>query len=155
MTDSILNSTKKILGITAEDTNFDLDVLIHINSVFTTLEQLGIGPVGGYSITDANDTWDAFLGYDLRLNSVKTYVYLRVRMLFDPPTTSFLMNAIQEQIRELEWRLNVQAERNAPTTVTSSDGTIWELSATESFPVDAQEGDLGFDPATGDLWRMS
>lgn len=110
MTDSILTSTKKNLGIAASYTAFDADVILHINSVFSTLNQLGIGPVEGFAITDANDMWSDFLEGDLRLNSIKTYMYLRVRMLFDPPTTGYHVGAIQKQIEELEWRLNIVRE---------------------------------------------
>ena len=110
MSDSILDNTKKILGLEASYTAFDIDVIMHINSVFAILNQLGIGPENGFAIEDADATWDSFLGDDLRLNAVKTYVYLRVRMLFDPPTTSYLMTSMKEQIQELEWRLNVQRE---------------------------------------------
>lgn len=110
MSDSILNNTKKILGI-AEDYNaFDPDIIIHINSVFSVLHQLGIGPDNGFMIEDASVTWNDFIGNDNRLNAVKTYVYLRVRILFDPPTTSYLINAMNEQCRELEWRINVTRE---------------------------------------------
>lgn len=110
MSDSILNSTKKIVGLNDDYTTFDADVLMHINSVFATLNQIGIGPDNGFAIEDATTTWDELLGDDLRLNSVKTYVYLRVRLLFDPPTTSYLINSMNEQIHELEFRLNVQRE---------------------------------------------
>lgn len=111
MTDSILNSVKKILGLPESYTPFDPDVTMHINSAFSTLEQLGIGPIGGYMIEDESAVWDAFLGADPRLNSVKTYVCLRVRMLFDPPQTAHLIAAMKEQIQELEWRLNVHIEQ--------------------------------------------
>jgi hypothetical protein len=84
--------------------------MMHINSVFVTLNQLGIGPENGFAIEDALPTWADFLGDDLRYNSVKTYVYLRVRLLFDPPATSFLISAMKEQVQELEWRLNVHRE---------------------------------------------
>lgn len=110
MSDSILTSTKKILGIADDYTAFDSDIVIHINTVFTILNQLGIGPENGYAIDDKTATWDAFLGEDLRLNSVKTYVYLRVRLLFDPPTVSYLVESMRQQVQELEWRLNVQRE---------------------------------------------
>lgn len=110
MNSSILNSTKKILGIEVSYTAFDPDIMIHINSVFVTLYQLGIGPDTGFAIEDATPTWVDFLGSDPRFNSVKTYVYLRVRMLFDPPTTSYLINSMKEQVQELEWRLNVHRE---------------------------------------------
>lgn len=110
MTDSILNSTKKILGINIDDISFDIDIMMHINSVFVTINQLGIGPPNGFAIVSATETWTTFLGTDLRLNSVKTYTYLRVRLLFDPPTTSYHITAINEQVKEAEWRLNVQRE---------------------------------------------
>ena len=113
MTDSILNSIKKILGLDPLYTAFDLDILMHINTVFTTLNQLGIGPENGFAIEDDQATWVSFLGTDPRFNSVKTYVYLRVRMLFDPPTTSYLISAMKEQVSELEWRLNVQRESDS------------------------------------------
>jgi hypothetical protein len=107
---SILTSTKKILGIAEAYTDFDLDILTHINSVFSTLNQLGIGPVEGFMIEDAAATWDAFLGTDPRLNSVRSYMWLCVRMLFDPPTTSFHITALEAQKLEFEWRLNAYRE---------------------------------------------
>lgn len=113
MIESILTSMKKILGIETDDTSFDEDILLHINGTFSTLHQLGIGPTEGFIIEDATTTWDAFLANDNRLNSVKQYVYLKVRMLFDPPTTSYLINALNEQMKELEWRLNVVREEES------------------------------------------
>ena len=110
MADSILQSTKKILGIEPEYTVFDVDVITHINSAFSTLNQLGIGPIDGFMILDDQATWDSYLQFDSRLNSVKTYVYLRVRLLFDPPQTSYLITSLDEQRKELEWRLNVVRE---------------------------------------------
>lgn len=110
MSNSILTSTKKILGIEDEYNAFDLDILTHINSVFSTLNQLGLGPVEGFMVEDALTEWSDFTNDDMRLNAIKTYVYLRVRMLFDPPTTSYHISAIKEQIQELEWRLNVERE---------------------------------------------
>lgn len=110
MSDSILESTKKNLNLASDYTAFDQDVIMYINSVFSTLNQLGVGPVEGFMIEDDASTWDAFLEGDPRLNHVKTYIYLRVRMLFDPPTTGYHVEAMKEQIKELEWRLNVQRE---------------------------------------------
>jgi hypothetical protein len=107
---SILTSTKKILGIDDAYTAFDVDLLMHINTVFATLNQLGIGPENGFSIEDSTTTWDTFLGSDLRLNSVKTYVCLRVRMLFDPPSSSYHVEAMNKQIQELEWRISIHRE---------------------------------------------
>ena len=110
MSESILDSTKKALGIAASDESFDPDIIMHINSVFSTLEQLGVGPTGGFAIVDKNAVWSDLLGTDRRLNQVKTYVYLRVRLIFDPPQSSYAVTAMQEQIKELEWRLNVVME---------------------------------------------
>lgn len=115
MDHSILNSTKKVLGLEADYTDFDTDILTHINSVFSTLNQLGIGPSEGFMIEDATPTWDAFLGEDLRLNQVRSYVFLRVRLLFDPPPTSFVIESLQQQINKLEWSINVQREGEAWT----------------------------------------
>jgi hypothetical protein len=110
METSILTSTKKILGIDQDYTAFDLDIMTHINSVFVTLNQLGIGPAEGFAIEDATQTWGDFIGTDTRLNAVKSYVYLRVRMIFDPPNTSYLMDSLNRQAQEFEWRLSVQRE---------------------------------------------
>lgn len=123
MADSILDSVKKVLGLDASYDPFDPDIIMHINTVFATLNQIGIGPNLGFAIDDNSATWDAFLGaadpttgvvtVDPRLNSIKTYVYLRVRILFDPPQTQYLMSAMKEQIQELEWRLSVNREGTA------------------------------------------
>ena len=110
MSESILDSTKKILGIDEEYDAFDMDVVMHINGAFSTLHQLGLGPEEGFMIEDDGAEWGDFLENDNRLNSVKTYVFLKVRVIFDPPTTSFVLTALQEQIKELEWRLNTYRE---------------------------------------------
>lgn len=108
--DSILDSTKKILGLDPEYDVFDVDIISHINSAFFTLNQLGVGPAEGFMILDNTSTWAWFLDGQINLNAVKTYVYLRVRLLFDPPQTSFAISAMEKQIQELEWRLNVHRE---------------------------------------------
>ena len=108
--DSILDSTKKILGLDPEYDVFDVDIISHINSAFFTLNQLGVGPAEGFMITDNTTPWAWFSEGLSNLNAVKTYVYLRVRRLFDPPQTSFAISAMEKQIQELEWRLNVHRE---------------------------------------------
>jgi hypothetical protein len=110
MADSILNSTKKILGLASDYTAFDLDVITHINGAFSTLDQIGVGPVGGFSIEDDEATWDDFTAPPNQLNLVRTYIFLKVRMLFDPPGTSYLIEAMNKQIQEHEYRLNVFRE---------------------------------------------
>lgn len=110
MTESILTSTKKMIGIDESYTAFDLDIINHINTVFSDLNQLGIGPAEGFMIADASAVWADFLSGDLRLNNVKTYMYFRVRLMFDPPTTSYLISAMDEQRKELEWRISAHRE---------------------------------------------
>jgi hypothetical protein len=136
MEQSILTSTKKILGIAEDYTVFDLDIITHINTAFSTLTQLGVGPAAGYMIEDATNEWSEFVADDLQYNSVKSYVFLRVRMLFDPPTTSYLISASEKQIQELEWRLSVHREEtgwvdpNPPDYWIEDiyDGTVIEVS---------------------------
>lgn len=115
MDEKILVSIKKLLGITEDDTSFDADILMHINSVFNTLKQLGVGPRTGFTIEDDSEAWSDFLTDQSMLSAVKSYIYLRVRLLFDPPTISSLVDAIKQQIAEYEWRLNVDAETNWAT----------------------------------------
>lgn len=112
--ESILNSIKKLLGITAEYDVFDTDIVMHINSVFNTLSQLGLHPTDGFQIEDETDTWADYIDDQKLFNSVKTYVYLKVRLLFDPPTTSFAIESFSKQIAEYEWRINVQIEELNP-----------------------------------------
>lgn len=107
MTDSILNDIKKLLGIDNTYTEFDTDIIIHINSVFMILNQLGVGPESGYRITGSLNTWSEFTDNEYEMESVKSYIYLKVRMMFDPPQSSALMQAMNEQIKEFEYRLNV------------------------------------------------
>ena len=110
MEESILRSTKKNLMVSVDDDAFDDVIITHINSVFADLNQLGIGPETGFAIDDDTTEWGAYLVGDLNLNSVKTYFYLRVRLLFDPPATSFHLTALQAQIDRMEFRLNVKRE---------------------------------------------
>jgi hypothetical protein len=110
MEQSILISTKKVLGIATDYTAFDLDIITHINAAFSTLTQLGVGPADGFMIEDADVEWYDYIANDIQLNTVKSYVFLKVRQLFDPPSTSYLITAMEKQIQEFEWRLNVNRE---------------------------------------------
>jgi hypothetical protein len=112
MESSILNSTKKVLGIAEDYAAFDEDIIMHINTAFSTLAQLGVGPAEGFMIEDDTAVWADFIATDFQFNSVKSYIFLRVRLLFDPPTTSYLLSAYEKQIEELEWRLNVHREED-------------------------------------------
>ena len=108
--ESILTSIKKLLGITDEYTHFDQDIIIHINSVFMVLNQLGVGPSEGFTIEDATACWSDFLADTTKHQAVKSYVYLKVKLLFDPPLSSAVIEATNRMINEYEWRLNVEAE---------------------------------------------
>lgn len=108
--DSILTSIKKLLGITEEYENFDQDIIMHINSAFMILNQLGVGPKSGFSISDKSSTWNEFIPESSNLEAVKTYVHLKVKLMFDPPLSSTVIEAIKSQINELEWRLNVSVD---------------------------------------------
>ena len=108
--ESILTSIKKLLGIVEEYTQFDTDIIIYINTVFMTLQQLGIGPEEGFSITDENDVWTDFIEDSTLLNSVKTYIYLRVKLLFDPPLSSSTVESFNKMISETEWRMKLLNE---------------------------------------------
>lgn len=124
MDESILNSTKKILGLDADYDAFDLDVITHINSSFFTLNQLGIGPAEGFMIEDDTTTWDVYTQGRLNLNAVKTYVYLSVRLVFDPPGTAHHITAMKEQITELQHRLKLDREVTAWNTTPSSSPSL-------------------------------
>lgn len=108
--DSILISIKKLLGIEENYTHFDTDIIMHINSVLSILTQLGVGPSSGYSIKDANAVWDEFISDSKKLELVKTYVYLKVRLMFDPPSSSSAIDSMKQLISELEFRITIAAE---------------------------------------------
>ena len=108
--DSILTSIKKMLGITEEYEHFDQDIIIHINTVFMVLNQLGVGPSEGFSIHDKNAIWSDFISDMNKIEAVKSYMYLKVKLLFDPPLSSSVVESIKNQINELEWRLNIAVD---------------------------------------------
>ena len=109
--DSILTSIKKLLGIEEEYKHFDADLIMHINSVFSILTQLGVGPPNGFSITGDTEKWDSFIAKDSdNFSLVKSYVHLKVKLLFDPPLGSAVIESINRQISEFEWRLFVAAD---------------------------------------------
>lgn len=108
--ESILTSIKKLLGPEEAYEHFDTDIIVHINTALMRLRRLGVGPKEGFLIEDSSAMWSDFLGDDPRLEGVKTYVYLRVKLLFDPPTSSAVLQSFKETINELEWVLNDVAE---------------------------------------------
>ena len=106
VTESILDSIKIMLGNSVDDTNFDTELIIFINGALSTINKLGVGPIG-YKISNSSNTWDEFLGDRTDLEEVKTNVYLRVRLAFDPPQNSFLVTSIKEQIAESTWYIEL------------------------------------------------
>lgn len=111
MDESILTTIKKLLGMTSVYDAFDSEIITHINSVFFTLCQLGVGPTTPFTISGATETWSDFLGDDnLKFEPVKTYIYIKVRTVFDPPSSSFALSALKEEAAMYEWRLNVMSE---------------------------------------------
>lgn len=114
--ESILTSIKKMLGIAEEYKQFDADIIMHINSVFTTLRQLGVGPSEGFYIENETYEWTDFIPDLTKIQAVKSYVYLKVKILFDPASLgSATLAAYERQIQEFEWRLNVEAESTENT----------------------------------------
>lgn len=111
MEESILISIKALLGPDADYEVFDQDIVIFINSAIATLTQLGVGPSEGFEITGSDETWSDYLGDDMRrINQVKTYLYMKVKMAFDPPSSSFVQSAFEKSCEEFEWRLNVAVD---------------------------------------------
>ena len=108
--ESILKSIKKDLGIDESDKDYDPDIIRRINSAFMVLNQLGVGPKEGFRINDDTNTWNEFLSGRKDIDGVKDYVYLKVRLVFDPPTNASLLEALKEEIKELESRLNMQVD---------------------------------------------
>lgn len=112
MEDSILVTIKKLIGFDEDYTQFDLDIITAINSTFMVLNQLGVGPNKCFSITDKTATWSDFMSDETNLEAVKSYMQIKVRMLFDPPSSSFLIEAMNKQAQEYEWRLNITSDKS-------------------------------------------
>ena len=110
MEENILNSIKKLLGIPEDYTAFDQDIMIHINSVFMILSELGVGPSNGYSLKEGTEKWGDFISDDENLEGIKTYVYMKVKTIFDPPLNSAVLASMKELISEFEWRINNEDE---------------------------------------------
>ena len=121
VTESILDSIKIMLGNSVDDTNFDAELIIFINGALSIINKLGVGPTG-YKISNSSNTWDEFLGDRTDLEEVKTNVYLRVRLAFDPPQNSFLVTSIKEQIMESTWYIELYHKENT---------TVWEGATTD------------------------
>lgn len=109
--ESILTSIKKLLGIDEQYEHFDSDIVMHINSAFMILTQIGVGPSEGFSIKDKTSVWTDFIQDINKVESVRSYVYLKVKLIFDPPSSSYVLEAMKRMSEELEWRLNVISDK--------------------------------------------
>jgi hypothetical protein len=155
MEDSILKSIKKLLGLDPEYTVFDMEIIIHINSVFSVLHQLGAELSNEFIIEDDTAKWSDFIGEKQHIQLIKTYMYLKVRLVFDLPGTSFAIAAFEKQAAELEWRISILEIIFNPNVYgpPTPDAYVYEIDDGGSFPEDAEPGDVGIDPDTGNLWR--
>lgn len=156
--ENILESIKKMLGLDPDDESFDTEIVIYINSVFSTLYQIGASPSKGFYIVTLAETWADFLQGVENVAFVKNYIYLKVRLIFDPPATSFHLAAIENQIKELDFRLSITEldfNPNGSTTPGGASAFVWTVTDSGEFPKEAKIGDVGLDPVTGNLWRNS
>ena len=110
VSDSILDNIKKMLGPSYDEESFDIDIIIHINSCFTTLRQLGIGPANGFRIASKDEVWSEFVANDEMLDSVKTYIYIKTNLVFDTHMSGAILESFEKQAKELEWRLNISVD---------------------------------------------
>lgn len=156
MAESILDSVKKVLGVDPDNTDFDVDLVMHINSVFSIMHQIGATAPEGFFILDKVATWEDFLQDRKNVNMVKSYMVGKVRLMFDPPSTSYAIESLTKIVAEMEWRLgamelvfNPNAYRSAVT-----DAQVWILEEGDVFPQGASTGDIGYNPVTGNIWRF-
>lgn len=152
--DSVLHDIKQMLGQEWDDPTYDVDIKIHINTVFGILHQIGASPLEGFTISDETATWPMFIQDVANVEMIKSYIYMQVRMMFDAPTTGPLMNSMQAQIDRLEWRLSIMEVKFNPYAYSGLNlGNVWIIDEASDFPPEAPIGALGFDPDTGKIWR--
>lgn len=120
MQDSILMTIRKLVCGNPYADHFDTDLLVHINACFSILNQLGVGPENGFVVTDDTQSWSSYIADNYILNMVKTYVTLKVKKIFDPPLTSSVLEAMDKEISQLEWRLNVAVDPVKPTNTSKT-----------------------------------
>lgn len=120
MQDSILMTIRKLVCGNPYADHFDTDLLVHINACFSILNQLGVGPENGFVVTDDTQSWSSYIADNYILNMVKTYVTLKVKKIFDPPLTSSVLEAMDKEISQLEWRLNVAVDPVKPTSTSKT-----------------------------------
>lgn len=161
MIESILESIKRPLGLNEEDTSFDDELEMHINGVFSVLHQIGVAPVDNFTIDGKTTKWSDFLLDRENVQMVKSYMFMQVQLIFDPPSTSFAIESKQKLIDQLVWRmqsLEIAFNPNAwmsPAPDEVEEATVWEIDETQPLPEEMQKGEVGFDPVTGNVIRKS
>lgn len=152
--DSILQDIKQMVGQEWDDDTYDLDIKIHINTVFSVLHQIGASPLEGITISDETATWPMFLGNRTGIEMVKSYMYMYVRLMFDPPQFGPALTSMQANIDRFEFRLSITEIKFNPYAYSGLDlGNVWIIDDLGDFPPEAPIGALGFDPDSGKLWR--
>lgn len=144
--DSILDTVKKTLGLDNTDTTFDLDVTMFINSAFGSLQQIGLGPDTGFAISDNTTMWWQYVTRQSYLGLVKSYVFMKVKLAFDPPDSRFALPAYEKMLEELTWRINIAVE--TPSVIP----LWWLLNNLPDFPSEAFAGDYGYDSETSNVY---
>lgn len=157
MEQSVLTSIKNALGLAEDYHVYDDELVMHINSVFSILHNIGGTPKEGFSITGPNQVWGDFLVEQNQTNMIRTYVFLKVRMIFDPPSTSFTQTAVQEQIKELEFRIQTTEILFNPDIYSylqagDPESIVWTVQTDGTFPEEAPVGAMGVD-SLGNVWR--
>lgn len=154
--DSILDSVKQALGLTPDMTSFDVEVVMHINSVIGTLQQIGVSNNGALYVADNTTHWVSITTRQDLINLTKTYMYTKVKLIFDPPANPRVIEATEKQVTEFEWRLQIMAETPyvvTPPVILSTKW--WILNGFSDFPAGAITGDLGIDFTTGGVYAMN
>jgi hypothetical protein len=152
---SILNSMKKMLGIDESYDVFDTDITVHINTVFSVLHSIGASPPDGFVIFGPEETWEQFLENRKHVEMVKSYMYLKIRLVFDTPTTSIAADAFKKQADEYEWRLSTMELTFNPDAYgpSGTSAVITVLEPNGDFPEGTPDDTVGIDPITGDVWQ--
>jgi hypothetical protein len=157
---SILNDIKQLLNLEEDDSTFDTDVLIHLNTAFSILDQIGAAPAGGFTaeVEDKDTKWSDFFGDLKGVSMVKSWIYLKVQLIFDPPATSFTIASKEKLLEELTYRINVlefvfNPSAKLPPVDVVEEPLVWEIDERESLPAEMEKGEVAFDPVTGNAIR--
>jgi hypothetical protein len=159
MIESILESIKRPLGLNEEDTSFDAEIEMHINGVFSVLNQIGVAPVDNFMIDGKTTKWSDFLLDRQNVNMVQSYMFLQVQLIFDPPSTSFAIESKQKLIDQLVWRMqSLELAFNpdawmSPAPDAVEEPLVWEIDERDPLPVEMEKGEVAFDPVTGNAIR--